>query len=64
MIVKVADGLNESFTTKQLDVPCCRVFPINYKEVSYLQSLTAGYSVFAPADGDGLIVKAAYLPLN
>lgn len=62
VIVKVGQPPKESFNTKQLDMPCYRVFPRCYREVLFLQSLTNGYSVFAPADGDGVIVKHTYLP--
>tara|TARA_R110000772_G_scaffold50668_1_gene116458 strand:+ start:4479 stop:4712 length:234 start_codon:yes stop_codon:yes gene_type:complete len=40
-----------------------RVIPHTQREVFYLASLEVGHNVFAPKDGDGVIIAASALPL-
>jgi len=44
------------FITKELAGPFYRVNPSNAKEVFFLQALPKNVFVFAPAEGNGLII--------
>ena len=62
VIVKINGPREIEFVQKRIDGFFYRVFPKNYREVCYIQTLSVGYNVYAPAEGDGVIVKASCLP--
>lgn len=50
------------YSAKQVTGDFVRVIPSTWKEVSFLQSLEKGYNLFAPWHGDGVLVRADFLP--
>jgi hypothetical protein len=50
------------YSAKQITGEFVRVIPSTWREVSFLQSLEKGYNLFAPWHGDGVLVRADFLP--
>lgn len=63
VIRAVAKNENECFyAAKQVKGDFVRVIPESWAEVSFLQTLEKGYNLFAPWNGNGVLVMAKYLP--
>ena len=58
VIIRKDDPLKDDFTfsIKQLEGAFYRVIPSTAKEVFFLQSLPKNVFIYAPAEGDGLII--------
>jgi hypothetical protein len=51
------------FTLSQIDKRFARVVPSTWQEICFIRSLDHGHNVFAPWDGDGVLVMEEFLPL-
>ena len=58
----IRSNLDYFYSAKQITGDFVRVIPSTWKEISFLQSLEKGYNLFAPLHGDGVLVKADFLP--
>lgn len=55
-------GAEFFYAMKQLKGDFTRVIPSSWYEVRLIQSLEKGFNLFAPWNGDGVIVMTKYLP--
>jgi len=60
-IRRVNEGSDFSFETVKAVGSWFRVFPSNMREIRFLQMLPTHVHVLAPAEGDGLLVKASII---
>ena len=56
VLIREDDENDFSFSVKQLEGAFYRVVPKTGREVLFLQSLKKNVFVYAPAEGDGLII--------
>ena len=58
VIIRTDNKLKDdfSFSIKQLDGAFYKVIPATAKEVFFLQALPKNIFIYAPAEGDGLII--------
>lgn len=50
------------YALKQIKGDFTRVIPSSWYEIRFIRSLEKGYNLFAPWNGDGVIVMTKYLP--
>lgn len=62
VISKTSKGDDWFFQMKKVKGEFLLVTPSTWKEVSYLQSLEMGVEVFAPWDGDGVLISTRVAP--
>ena len=64
LVVRAVESRGDDchYTVKQVKGDFVRVYPNTWREICYLQTLEKGYNLFAPWNGDGVLVMAKYLP--
>lgn len=55
---------DDLYVSKIIEGAHYRVIPNTGKEVSYIQTLECGYAVWAPWEGDGVIIRNSCMPKN
>jgi len=58
----IRSNLDYFYSAQQVKGDFVRVIPSTWKEISFLQGLDKGFKLFAPWQGDGVLVKADFLP--
>ena len=65
MVIKASvrqNGTDVFYGAKKINDDLVRVIPSTWHEILFLQTLEKGYSLFAPWNGNGVLVKAQHLP--
>lgn len=64
LVIKAMPRSNAEFFygLRKIDDNFVRVIPNTYDEIKFIQSLDVGYSVYAPWNGDGVLIRESHLP--
>lgn len=64
VITKTSRGDEWFFQMTEIKGDFLLVSPVTWKEVDYLQSLELGVDIFAPWDGDGVLISTRVAPYD